>query len=109
MEPVILDLANGETIAGVDVEADRDAVHRDAQRFAQEADKEPDHRDVRIDEPDRVSVLRAFGPIQEAACEVKCVALACACPAFLLVDEPPGATPTPPLVGPSLDDFRVLW
>lgn len=109
LEPVILDLSKRWAIAGVDVQAEGDALRADAQRGLQEVNEEADHREIRIHEADRVSVLRALRPVQKAAGHVERIGLAGPNSPFTLKLEPLFLTTSSPRGAPSSGELRVLW
>ena len=69
LEPPLLDLVERQAVAEVD-DRQLDLVVRDVEQ-SQEAQEEPHHVGVRVDERERVARLRPFGPVEHAASLVK--------------------------------------
>jgi hypothetical protein len=109
VEPLILDLADREAVARVEVQPNRDLVRFNSQRLAQELRKELDHAHIRIREAQRVPALASLSPVEKATRHVQRIRLAGSQSPFALICDPLLSPPSPPSGASTRDQLRILW
>jgi hypothetical protein len=73
IEPAALYLLQGQTVTGVDVKAEREALATDPKATSHEPAEKADEVDIGVHQGEAVPFLLALGPIEHASRLVKCV------------------------------------